>query len=48
MSQVLLYNLITTTFGGDGEFTFATPNLPVPASGLSWGICAEGSYPTPT
>jgi hypothetical protein len=47
MSQVVLYNRITTTFGGDGEFTFATPNMPVPGPGMSWGICAAGIYPTP-
>jgi microcystin-dependent protein len=47
MSHMALFNRITTTSGGDGEFTFATPNLPVPAAGMSWGICVTGSYPTP-
>ena len=45
-----LFSLLGTTFGGDGQTSFALPNLPgVPAqngTALTYCICINGSYPT--
>ena len=38
-----LYNLLGTTYGGDGNTTFALPNLPPLASGgPAYYICVVG------
>lgn len=42
----VLYNLIGSFFGGDGENTFALPTVE-PATGLSNQICYLGTYPSP-
>ena len=45
-----LFMLIGTTFGGDGESTFALPNAAGPASGdvtLTQCISLFGAYPQP-
>jgi hypothetical protein len=42
-----LYQIIGTTFGGDGITTFAVPNLKsVTPNGLSYGICVDGFFPS--
>jgi microcystin-dependent protein len=42
----VLFSLIGTSFGGDGETTFALPTVE-PPNGLSSQICYLGSYPSP-
>jgi microcystin-dependent protein len=39
----ILYALLGTRFGGDGETTFGVPNLAAP-QGLVSAICAQGDY----
>jgi Phage Tail Collar Domain/Collagen triple helix repeat (20 copies) len=42
-----LFALIGTTFGGDGETTFALPNLQAYApTGLFYSMCVEGTFPS--
>jgi microcystin-dependent protein len=41
-----LYSLIGSSFGGDGETTYALPTLE-PSDGLSNQICYFGTFPTP-
>jgi microcystin-dependent protein len=45
-----LFSLLGTTYGGDGQTTFALPALPgVPAQGgaeLTYCIAMQGYYPT--
>jgi len=40
-----LGNLLGTTFGGDGESTFAMPDIPPPGPGLFFAMCVNGAYP---
>ena len=40
-----LYALIGTTFGGNGQTTFALPNLKSPIEGLQYLICVQGIFP---
>lgn len=44
-----LFSLLGTRFGGDGQTTFALPDLPPPpqsAEGFGrWEICITGNYP---
>lgn len=44
-----LFALLGTQYGGDGRYTFALPNLPVPApltaATASWQITAIGNFP---
>jgi microcystin-dependent protein len=41
-----LYDLIGTTYGGDGQTTFALPKLaPIAPQGPSYCIAIEGVYP---
>lgn len=39
-----LFQLLGTSFGGDGKQTFALPNLPVDA-GPKYFIAMQGEYP---
>jgi microcystin-dependent protein len=43
-----LFNILGTSYGGDGQATFALPNLPGPLPGapLSYIICVTGIYPS--
>jgi len=40
-----LFAAIGTNFGGDSFQTFALPNLPAPAVGMSYQIRYEGYFP---
>jgi microcystin-dependent protein len=40
-----LYFVLGTTFGGDDD-TFNLPNLPGPIPGTSYGVCADGLWPS--
>ena len=43
-----LFQLIGTTYGGDGQSTFALPDLrDVAPNGLTYSICTEGYFPSP-
>lgn len=44
---VQLYQLLGTTFGGDGKTTFGLPDLKdkAPAKGLHYCICYQGQMP---
>ncbi len=45
-SNIALYNVIGTTYGGDGKTTFALPNLNKAApNGLTYTICEFGIFP---
>ena len=47
-SNVALFTLLDTTYGGDGRTTFALPNLQAAApNGLAYVICTEGRVPQP-
>lgn len=43
-----LFSLVGHTYGGDGNNTFAIPNMlglePIP--GMQYYICTQGSFPT--
>lgn len=43
-----LFALLGTTFGGDGQTTFALPNLQdkAPADGLTYYIALQGIFPS--
>ncbi len=43
-----LFSLLGTNFGGDGQTTFALPNLSgkAPADNLSYYIALEGVFPS--
>jgi len=42
----VLYSLLGTTYGGDGEATFALPDLgPITPNGLTYSVCVYGLYP---
>jgi microcystin-dependent protein len=45
MQYQALFSLLGTTFGGDGQRTFALPKLAAPASGVGYFIALEGVYP---
>ena len=43
----VLFNLIGTTYGGDGVTTFALPNLTAAApNGMTYSICVTGVFPS--
>ena len=42
-----LFNLIGTTFGGDGSSTFNLPKLDAPAQGMTYVVSLYGVYPSP-
>ena len=42
----LLFQLIGTSYGGDGHTTYAVPNLQ-PYQGVSYYISLYGTFPTP-
>lgn len=45
-SNTALFSLLGTNFGGDGQTTFALPDLRNAApKGLIYGICTQGVYP---
>ena len=46
-SNIALYSLIGTTFGGDGQTSFQLPDLKgkEPAPGLQYCIAIEGIFP---
>jgi microcystin-dependent protein len=41
-----LFSLIGTYFGGDGQRTFALPNLPDPAPDIHYYIAMYGIFPS--
>ena len=43
-----VFSLLGTTYGGDGQTTFALPNLTgkEPLSGSLYCICVEGVFPS--
>jgi microcystin-dependent protein len=43
-----LFSLLGTTFGGNGQTTFALPDLPgkAPGDGLAYYIALQGIYPS--
>ena len=45
-----LFSLLGTTYGGNGQTTFALPNLNTQDPATDWGvkyiICVEGIYPS--
>ncbi len=43
-----LFSLLGTTFGGDGQTTFALPDLrgKAPGDGLAYYIALQGIYPS--
>jgi len=45
--QTALFSLLGTTFGGDGQTTFALPDLrgKAPIDGLAYYIAINGIYP---
>jgi hypothetical protein len=44
---VALFNLIGTRYGGDGQNTFALPDLrSITPNEMTYSICAEGVYPS--
>jgi len=46
-TNIALFNLVGTRFGGDGVNTFAVPDLrPFAPQGLQYSICVSGIYPT--
>lgn len=48
MQNQALYALLGITFGGDGQSTFALPDLrgKEPAPGLHYAVCAQGIFPS--
>ncbi len=46
-SNIGLFSLLGNLYGGDGEATFALPDLRAAApNGLTYSICIDGSYPS--
>jgi microcystin-dependent protein len=44
--NIALFSLLGTNFGGNGQTTFALPNLQAAApNGLTYYICVEGIFP---
>jgi microcystin-dependent protein len=43
-----VFSLVGTTYGGDGQTTFALPNLKgkEPVAGSAYCICMQGVYPS--
>lgn len=41
-----LFNLIGTTYGGDGTSTFNVPTIAAPVQGMQYVIALYGVYPT--
>jgi microcystin-dependent protein len=42
-----LFSLLGTTYGGNGQTTFALPDLRAAApNGLTYSICDEGIFPS--
>jgi microcystin-dependent protein len=41
----VLFSILGTTYGGDGQSTFALPNIPAVKGGGLWIIATEGIYP---
>jgi len=48
ISNVVLYNVIGTRYGGDGKTTFAIPklNTDIDNIGVKYIICSSGIYPS--
>jgi microcystin-dependent protein len=48
--NMALFSILGTTYGGDGQKTFALPNIPAVkaenGAQLNYLICAEGVYPS--
>jgi microcystin-dependent protein len=40
-----LFSLLGTTYGGDGQTTYALPTLPGPSDGAIYCIALQGIYP---
>lgn len=47
-SNEMLFSLLSTRFGGNGENDFAIPKIEAPKSNpqLRYVICVNGTYPT--
>lgn len=43
--HVALFSLLGTQYGGDGQHTFALPQLSAPLPGTSYQIVTNGIYP---
>jgi hypothetical protein len=44
--NVALFSLLGVTYGGNGQTTFALPDLrPIPPNGMTYSICTEGTWP---
>jgi microcystin-dependent protein len=43
--QTALFSLFNTSYGGNGETTFALPTLQSPYPGTTYGVCLQGVYP---
>ena len=41
-----LFNVLGTTYGGDGKLTFALPKLAAPKTGMTWCVALRGVYPS--
>lgn len=41
-----LFSILGTSYGGDGEKTFALPKLASPLPGMTYIICLQGIYPS--
>lgn len=42
-----LFALLLTRYGGDGNQTFAIPDMrPITPNGMTWFICDQGIFPT--
>lgn len=44
--NTVLFSLIGTQFGGDGQTTFALPRLTGPAPNVGYYILINGAYPS--
>ena len=41
-----LFSLLGTTYGGNGQWNFALPDLrSITPNGMTYSICTEGSWP---
>ena len=45
-THTAVFSLLGTTYGGNGQTTFALPNLKAPLEGTRYIICLEGIFPS--
>jgi microcystin-dependent protein len=41
-----LFALLGTSYGGNGQTTFALPKMAAPSEGMSYQICVAGIFPS--